>query len=105
MQSKDPDIKIISSTYKLIKKIDQGAFGKIYKAIDLKKKNNNGIPTVAVKLESLRARNVQLIYQCKMYSVFLADPNYNDKGIPSVYYCGVEGEYNTLVMDLMGPSL
>lgn len=40
-----------------------------------------------------------------MYSVFLADPNYNDKGIPSVYYCGVEGEYNTLVMDLMGPSL
>jgi len=28
-----------------------------------------------------------------------------DKGIPNIYYCATEGEYNTLVMDLLGPSL
>jgi serine/threonine protein kinase len=28
-----------------------------------------------------------------------------DHGIPRVYSCGAEDEYNYLVMDLMGPSL
>jgi casein kinase 1 len=28
-----------------------------------------------------------------------------DKGIPNVYYCATEGEYNIMVMDLLGPSL
>lgn len=26
-------------------------------------------------------------------------------GIPNVYYCSKEGEYNIMVMDLLGPSL
>ena len=26
-------------------------------------------------------------------------------GIPNVYYCGAEGEYNIMVMDLLGDSL
>jgi serine/threonine protein kinase len=28
-----------------------------------------------------------------------------DKGIPTLYYSGQEGDYNALVMDLLGPSL
>lgn len=28
-----------------------------------------------------------------------------DKGIPNVYYCSSEGDYNIMVMDLLGPSL
>jgi len=28
-----------------------------------------------------------------------------DKGIPNVYYSATEGEYNALVMDLLGLSL
>ncbi len=31
------------------------------------------------------------------------DPS--DKGIPHVYFCSSEGEYNIMVMDLLGPSL
>ena len=26
-------------------------------------------------------------------------------GIPKMYYYGVEGDYNVLVMDLLGPSI
>jgi hypothetical protein len=29
----------------------------------------------------------------------------SDYGIPRVYYCGTEGEYNVMVMDLCGKSL
>jgi serine/threonine protein kinase len=87
-----------------LKKIDEGAFGKIYQAIDIRRKNSPG-PHVAVKFESLRSPNVQLVYECRIYLYFLIDPLYWEKGIPSVYQCGVEGEFNVLVMDLMGPSL
>jgi casein kinase 1 len=34
-----------------------------------------------------------------------SDPMALERGIPRVYACGVEDEYNYLVMDLMGPSL
>lgn len=35
----------------------------------------------------------------------LNDSSVIDKGIPNVYYCATEGEYNIMVMDLLGPSL
>jgi len=35
----------------------------------------------------------------------LRDSSVIDKGIPSVYYCSTEGDYNIMVMDLLGPSL
>ena len=28
-----------------------------------------------------------------------------DNGVPRIYYCGNEGEYNVMVMDLFGQSL
>jgi casein kinase 1/casein kinase 1 epsilon len=28
-----------------------------------------------------------------------------DKGIPQVYFCATEGDYNILAMELLGPSL
>lgn len=33
------------------------------------------------------------------------DSSINDKGIPHVYFSGKEGEYNVLVMDLLGENL
>ena len=53
----------------------------------------------------MKAEYPQLIYECKLYYHLHSDPHAQDKGIPCVYECGVEGEYNYLVMELMGPSL
>jgi len=35
----------------------------------------------------------------------LRDSSVIDKGIPNIYYCSAEGDYNIMVMDLLGPSL
>lgn len=34
-----------------------------------------------------------------------ADDTTVDNGVPKIYYCGSEGEYNVMVMDLFGQSL
>jgi casein kinase 1/casein kinase 1 epsilon len=46
-----------------------------------------------------------LFYEGKLYQYLLQDASVIDKGIPNVYYCATEGEYNIMVMDLLGPSL
>ena len=46
-----------------------------------------------------------------MKDVFIKDSkevvnkDYKIVGIPKVYWCGIEGECNMMVMDLLGPSL
>lgn len=35
----------------------------------------------------------------------LKDNTVIDKGIPNLYYAATEGDYNVMVMDLLGPSL
>jgi len=90
----------VGKNFKMIRKIDEGAFGEIYQAINVK----TGLE-VAVKLEPISSSNPQLIYESKLYNYLQNDPTVIDKGIPNVYYCSTEGDYNVLVMDLMGPSL
>ncbi len=67
---------------------------------------------MAVKIEPTNSDHPQLIYECKLYNYLHNDSTVIDKGIPNVYYCSTEGnhrsdlgDYNVLVMDLMGPSL
>ena len=41
-----------------------------------------------------------------IHSYALIDTRYvSTVGIPSIHWCGAEGEYNVLVMELLGPSL
>jgi predicted Ser/Thr protein kinase len=55
---------------------------------------------VAVKLESARSKFPQLKYEASIYKAL--EGNF---GIPIILWSGVEGDYNAMVMDLLGPSL
>ncbi|PJF18082.1 CK1/CK1/CK1-D protein kinase Hhp1 [Paramicrosporidium saccamoebae] len=79
----------IAHKYIVMEKIGSGAFGDIYSD-----------QHVAVKVESRRSPHPQLDYEAKVYKCLEGTP-----GIPRMHYFGVVGEYNTMVMDLMGPSL
>ena len=53
------------------------------------------------KQESCKSRHPQLLlYESKLYKILQGGT-----GIPNVRWYGVEGEYNIMVMDLLGPSL
>jgi len=55
---------------------------------------------VAIKLENHMSPHPQLSYESKVYKLLAGGP-----GIPNVRWFGVEGDYNVMVMDLLGPSL
>ena len=89
----------IGQIYRLTKKIDSGSFGEIYKGFNTKLNTE-----VAVKLESITTKHPQLLAEARIL-LYLLNDSTPDKGIPQVYYNSTEGEYNFLVMDLLGPSL
>lgn len=60
---------------------------------------------VAVKLETIGNKSPQLFYEAKILNSLSNDDNTTDYGIPRVYYCSSEGDYNIMVMDLFGQSL
>ncbi|XP_018576465.1 casein kinase I isoform X3 [Anoplophora glabripennis] len=86
---------IVGGKYRLVRKIGSGSFGDIYLGINI----TNG-EEVAVKLESIRARHPQLLYESKLYKIL-----HGGIGIPHIRYYGQEKDHNVLVMDLLGPSL
>ena len=86
---------IVGDTYRLLKKIQSGVFGDVYYG-----KNVTNGDEVAVKLESTKARQPQLLFESKVYKILQGGV-----GIPRIHYYGNEQEYNALVMDLLGPSL
>ncbi|RVX05465.1 Casein kinase 1-like protein 1 [Vitis vinifera] len=56
--------------------------------------------TVSCLQENVKTKHPQLLYESKLYRILQGGT-----GIPNVRWFGVEGEYNVLVMDLLGPSL
>jgi serine/threonine protein kinase len=56
---------VIAEKYKIQKKIGSGAFGDIYKAINME--NNQ---EYAVKLEPIKTKFPQLYYEAKLYKIF-----------------------------------
>lgn len=55
---------------------------------------------VAIKLETIRSRHPQLLRETKIYRSL-----HGSVGIPSVRWFGVEGDYNVMIIDLLGRSL
>ena len=55
---------------------------------------------VAIKLESVKAKQPQLEYESKVYKTLAGGV-----GVPFVRWFGTECDYNAMVIDLLGPSL
>ncbi|KAG6388504.1 hypothetical protein SASPL_149932 [Salvia splendens] len=109
----------VGNRFRLGRKIGNGSFGEIYLGMlfDLivyirhlfgligclllfAGTNIQTNEDVAIKLENARTRHPQLLYESKLYRLLQGG-----NGIPNTKWFGVEGEYNVLVMDLLGASL
>ncbi|XP_013185084.1 casein kinase I isoform X2 [Amyelois transitella] len=86
---------LIIGKYRIIRRIGGGSFGDIYLGINI----SNG-EEVAVKVESIKARHPQLLYESRVYKMLQGGI-----GIPHIRWYGYEKDHNILVMDLLGPSL
>ena len=85
----------VGSKYKVCKKLGKGAFGDLYSGINLKTEEE-----VAIKLEKIDAKEPMLQYESKIYEKLAGCP-----GIPHVHWFGIEGDFNVMVMDILGPTL
>ncbi|KAK3159645.1 hypothetical protein QOZ80_1BG0049280 [Eleusine coracana subsp. coracana] len=87
--------RIVGGKFKLGRKIGCGSFGVIYLATHI-----DTYEIVAVKIESSKTKHPQLFYEAKLYNTLQGG-----SGIANVKWCGVDGDENILVIDLLGPSL
>ena len=51
-------------------------------------------------MESITSKHPPLLYESELYKILAGGG-----GIPSIQWYGVEGVYNSRVIDLLGPSL
>ncbi|KAL1832399.1 hypothetical protein ACET3Z_002050 [Daucus carota] len=86
---------VVGGKFKLGRKIGSGSFGELYLGVNVQTGEE-----VAVKLESAKTKHPQLHYESKLYMLLQGGT-----GIPHLKWFGVEGEYNAMVIDLLGPSL
>ncbi|CAL5199227.1 unnamed protein product [Lathyrus oleraceus] len=87
--------RLVGNKFRLGRKIGSGSFGEIYLGTNIQTNEE-----VAIKLENVKTKHPQLLKESKVYR-FLQ----GGTGIPNVRWFGVEGDYNVLVMDLLGSSL
>jgi len=85
----------IGNKYQLGRKIGSGSFGEIYLGSHISTGEE-----VAIKMESVRTTHPQLLYESKIYRIL-----HGAVGIPTLRWYGVEGDFNVMVIDLLGPSL
>ncbi|KAM9471398.1 casein kinase I isoform 2-T3 [Salvelinus alpinus] len=85
----------VGNRYRLGRKIGSGSFGDIYLGTDISVGEE-----VAIKLECVKTKHPQLHIESKIYKMMQGGV-----GIPTIKWCGAEGDYNVMVMELLGPSL
>ncbi|KAL1498428.1 hypothetical protein ABEB36_009233 [Hypothenemus hampei] len=85
----------VGNKYRLGRKIGSGSFGDIYLGTNISTGEE-----VAIKLECIKTRHPQLHIESKFYRMMQGGV-----GIPQMKWCGSEGDYNVMVMELLGPSL
>ena len=85
----------VGKKFRVGPKIGSGSFGEIYAGTNVRTGEE-----VAIKLEPLKSKHPQLLYESKIYRVL-----HGGYGIPHAKWFGSEGDYNVLVIDKLGPSL
>merc|ERR1712242_66578 len=85
----------VGGKFRLGRKIGSGSFGDIYIGTNVQTQDE-----VTIKLESIKSKHPQLLYESKLYKILAGGV-----GVPNVHWYGVEGDYNVMVIDLLGPSL
>jgi len=85
----------VGKKFRLGQKIGSGSFGDIYLGT-----NMTSGEEVAIKLESVKTKHPQLLRETKIYRALNGVV-----GIPNVRWYGTEGDYNVMVIDLLGKSL
>lgn len=86
---------IVGGHYKLLKKIGAGSFGEVYLGEDVQEHEK-----VAIKLEPVKIRAPQLIYESKLYLLFAGGIC-----VPRLHWFGTESNYNVMIIDYLGKSL
>ena len=84
----------VGGRYRLGKKIGTGAFGEIFEGTDIFDSSS-----VAIKLEHNSVKYPQLLFEAKLLK------SIPGTGIPVMQWFGIAGEYNAMVMDLLGQNL
>ncbi|CAO3654417.1 unnamed protein product [Mucor hiemalis] len=85
----------VGNSYKIGTKIGSGSFGEIHRGTDEKSGEE-----VAIKLEKVTAKHPQLEYEYRVYKAIAGGI-----GIPRVRHYSTEYNYNSMIMDRLGPSL
>eukprot|EP00095_Tigriopus_kingsejongensis_P009840 maker-scaffold21_size687808-snap-gene-5.38 protein:Tk09840 transcript:maker-scaffold21_size687808-snap-gene-5.38-mRNA-1 annotation:"casein kinase i isoform epsilon-like isoform x6" len=85
----------VGNRYRLGRKIGSGSFGDIYLGTNITTSEE-----VAIKLECIKTKHPQLHIESKFYRIMQGAV-----GIPKIKWCGSEGDFNVMVMELLGPSL
>lgn len=85
----------VGQKFRLGRKIGSGSFGDIYMGYNIASNEE-----VAIKLECTKTKHPQLHIESKIYRLMQGGV-----GIPTLKWCGGEGDYNVMVMELLGPSL
>ncbi|EAR84348.2 casein kinase (macronuclear) [Tetrahymena thermophila SB210] len=85
----------VGGKFRVGRKIGAGSFGEIYLGTNIQTEEE-----VAIKLESVKTKFPQLQWEYKIYKILQGQ-----FGIPNQHWYGRDGDYNILILDLLGPSL
>ncbi|XWS58413.1 hypothetical protein CRYUN_Cryun08bG0032000 [Craigia yunnanensis] len=87
--------RVVGGKFKMGRKIGAGSFGELFLGVNIQTGEE-----VAIKLEPVKTKHPQLHYESKLYVLLQGGT-----GVPHLKWFGVEGDYNIMVIELLGPSL
>ncbi|KXN92102.1 hypothetical protein AN958_09632 [Leucoagaricus sp. SymC.cos] len=89
------DYTTFAGKYRLEEEIANGGCGTVFLGV-----HTVAGKEVAIKIEPAVARNSPLKQESRIYKTLMGGP-----GVPWIMWSGKQGDYNVMIIDLMGPSL